>query len=114
VEVAGEADLLPHLVEILGDARDFLEAELMDLVGCVGQCRRRLDIVAVERVAALHVHQPDAVARMAEIVVGEEITHALQCRIDDGLQRRPVLLRDPRAVGGAERCRERPDRTPVR
>ena len=42
-----------------------LEAELVDLLRGQRQRRRRLDQVAVKLVAALHVHQADAVARVA-------------------------------------------------
>ena len=101
MEVALEADLLPHLLEILGDPRDFAKSELMDLVGGHRQCRRRLDLVAVERVAALHVHQSDAVARVGKIFVLQEVAHARQRRIDDAGDRTTIFLVSRAPVGRA-------------
>ena len=69
VQIAFETDLLTHLLELAGDACNFAQTELVDLFRRHVSRGRRLDLVAIESVAALHVHESDAVAGVAQIFV---------------------------------------------
>ena len=101
-----EADFLLHLHELAGDPRDFAEAQLVDLLGRHVGRRRRLDQVAVQLVAARHVHEAHALARMAEIFVLEEVAQAGDRRVELVGDRRAIFARQARAVRWRNRRRE--------
>ena len=109
-----EADLAADLLELPGDPRDLAQAELVDLLGRHVGRGRRLDEVAVELVAALHVHEAGAVARVCQIVVLEEIAQPRQRGVQLLGDRGAIFPGQAGAVGVADRRREFLDRPVIR
>ena len=78
------------------DPRDFAQAQIVDVVGRQRQRRVLLDQIGIELGTALHVDQPDALARDRQIFLRQEVAQPLIGRAD--------LVADHRRGLGAQAC----------
>ena len=114
VKIAAEADFLPDLLELLRDPSDLAKSKLVDLLRRHRRRRRRLYLMPIQRVAALHVHLANAVASMPEIVVLKEVAEPCQRWINDGRNRLTEFVRQARALRRSHIVRRLPERAPIR
>ena len=75
----------------------------MDLLRGHRKRGRRLDLIPVEVIAALHVHETDAVAGGGKIVRLQIVAQSRQRRIDFLCDRGAMRLRQPLALCGPNR-----------
>ena len=94
LQVARETDLCPHLVELGGDARHFVESDLVDVLGREVGGRVALRQLGVPGGAVRQRRQTDRCARGRQIVVAQEIAQAHESR--------QQLRADQIAIGGGQ------------
>ena len=112
VQRAVKAHPFGDLFHLAANARNFGQADIMNLVSGERQRRRIAHQLGIELRPALHLAKPNAIARHTHIFIAQKIAQAgVGCinTVDRGF----ITCGDPRLILNAETVRHRLDRPPI-